>query len=165
MSSALVTIAIFADWYDANLAKQELEQEGVAVLLQEEAVTHISAVLGRSVDLGQFQMKVTATERDEAIQILMTAGYLEQEDLSSTPSENEDDWGRPSWADQTADRAFRVAIISLFVPFLQFYSMWLLLRLLIARQPLSRDRWFLVVMTLFINAIWLRIALWVFFPE
>lgn len=165
MSSAITTIAIFADWHTANQAKHALEQRGVAVLLQEEAVTHIPIVLGRSVDLGQIQLQVPAAEREEAWQTLMRLGYLEQAAWNTTSFEHEEDWGQPSWANQTADRAFKVAIISLFVPFLQFYSIWLLFRLLIARQPLRRDRWIRVVMTLLMNAIWLRIALWLFFPE
>ncbi len=163
MPSNLVTIATFPDWHDANLAKQYLDQEGIAVLLQEEAVTQIPIVLGRSVDLGRIQLQVPTMQVERANQLLMTAGYLNQADIGTVPLEQED-WGLPSWANQTAKRAFRVAIIGLWIPFLQFYSIWLLIRLLFARQSISRGGWLNVVMAVLVNAMWLRLVLWILFP-
>jgi hypothetical protein len=104
-----------------------------------------------TVAVGWIKLQVKKTDLEQAKQILV-ASEFEMEDSADEWLED-DEIETISWADATADRAFRTAVIGLLLLFLpiQLYSLWLLVRLLVARHPISSNRRIKVIVALLLD--------------
>ncbi|TVP67861.1 MAG: hypothetical protein EA343_00290 [Nodularia sp. (in: Bacteria)] len=165
MVNGFVTVATFTSSLEANLAKQRLEAEGVKCLLLNESTVNVAWHL--SVAVGWIQLQVPQANIDFAKSILVSElDYQSVSDLGME-DEDEDDIEMPSWADQTADRAFIVSVISLIFVFLpiQIYSLWLLFCLLVYRQRISSNRRIKVIVALLLDLLSLFILVKIYFPS
>ncbi|WP_414529567.1 hypothetical protein [Nodularia chucula] len=138
MVNNFLTVATFTNAPEANLAKQRLEAEGISCLLLNESTVNVAWHL--SVAVGWIKLQVAQENVDFAKSILVSE--LDYQPVDDSDMVEDDDIPSLSWADKTVDRAFITAVISLLFIFLpiQIYSLWLLLCLLISRQPISDNR-------------------------
>jgi hypothetical protein len=178
MANNFVTVATYNNSLEANLAKQLLEAEGIRCYLANESTVDLAWHL--TVAVGWIKLQVHQSDVALAKSILESSIVDEQsvsegdestaaEQLFPPEDEDEDDEDivKLSWADETADRAFRsavVGIILIFLPF-QLYSLWLLLRLLVSprRRRLSQNRHWKVIVALLLNLLNLFILSIMFF--
>lgn len=177
----VVTIANFGDVIEANLAKQDLEAEGITAFLADEITVNIAWYL--TVAVRWIKLQVPEPEAERAMSILAatrvsnqfapndSTELIPEETLSSDreeefqvtlDSENDDDVVRLSWADRTVERMFRVAVLGLIFLPLHLYSLWLLIRLFVSRRRVTRSKCWKVVVTVILNAP-IMAALWVIF--
>ncbi|WP_414552330.1 hypothetical protein [Anabaena sp. CCY 0017] len=167
MVNSFVTVATFTNSPEANLAKQRLEAEGVKCLLLNESTVNVAWHL--SVAVGWIQLQVPEVNVDLAKSILVSElDYQSVSDFDLEQDiEDNDDIEMPSWADQTADRAFIVAVISLIFVFLpiQIYSLCLLFSLFVSRQPISPNRRIKVIVALLLDLLSLFILWKIYFPS
>jgi hypothetical protein len=165
MVNDFVTVATFTNSPEANLAKQRLEAEGVRCLLLNESTVNVAWHL--SVAVGWIQLQVAQEDVDVAKSILVSElDYQPVTQAESKKFDQEDDDIPPlSWADKTADRAFVASVIGILFVFLpiQIYSLWLLLYLLIKRQPVSPNRRIKVIVALVLDFLSLFIFWKMFF--
>jgi hypothetical protein len=149
MVNNFVTVSTFSSYLDANLAKQLLESQGIPCYLANESTVNMAWHL--TVAVGWIKLQVKKTDLEQAKQILV-ASEFEMEDSADEWLED-DEIETISWADATADRAFRTAVIGLLLLFLpiQLYSLWLLVRLLVARHPISSNRRIKVIVALLLD--------------
>jgi hypothetical protein len=164
MANNFVTVATFANSFTANLAQQRLQAEGIKCYLADEATANL--VWDLTVAIGWIKLKVAQSDIEQAKFILGSAEFDYQSD--EPPEElyqDNDEIEIVSWADQTADRAFRTAIVGLIVVFLPLplYSLWLLTRLLISRQPISPKSRIKVIVAAIICLLYILIIWQIFF--
>lgn len=150
MKAELVTIATFYDSVTAHIVKRSLEAEGIMVFLADETVVNVAWHLSTAV--GGIRLQVPSSQVKKALPVLSKFEALP--DL-----EEEKDFVKLSWADRTVDRMFRVAVISLMLWPLVFYSVWLLIRLVVSRRRVSSNRYWKFAMTIILNTLTLCI-LW-----
>ncbi|NJR76495.1 MAG: DUF2007 domain-containing protein [Scytonema sp. CRU_2_7] len=173
MANNFVTVATFNNSIEANLAKQRLEAEGIRSFLANESTVDLAWHL--TVAVGWIKLQVHESDAAQAKFILGSSKLdaqsvaegdktTAQEQLLVQDEAEDDEIIKVSWADQTADRAFRVAVIGIIIIFLPFqlYSLWLLLRLLVSRDRISHNRRWKVIAALLLNLLNLFI-LWVMF--
>ncbi|MGH2412193.1 MAG: putative signal transducing protein [Microcystaceae cyanobacterium] len=167
----VVTIANFGDAIEASLAKQDLEAEGITAFLADEITVNMAWYL--TVALRWIKLQVPEPEAEQAMSILAATRdspqfvfneateLITQETLSSDPEEefqatlareDDDDVVRLSWAERTVERMFRVAVLGLIFLPLHLYSLWLLIRLVVSRRRVPRNKYWKVVMTMILNA-------------
>jgi hypothetical protein len=162
MDNQLVTVATFSTAIDAALAKHQLEAHGIDACVTDEATANIAWHL--TVAIGWIKLQVAQSDVERAMTI------LHQENQSSEDLLAEDDdeiIERLSSADQMVEQAFRTAIIGLLFFPLQFYSLWLLLRLLVSarlRRRVSAKRYWKILMAIAIDIIYLGCLLLIFNP-
>jgi len=145
MVTNFVTVATFANSIEANLAKQMLQAGGIRCYLANEMT--VDTVWYWTIAVGWIRLQVPQADVELAWSI------LGETDLNVPDAEDQidEDIEKISWADETADRAFRSAVLGLgFLP-LYFYSLWLLVRLLISRRRLSQNRIIKVIFAVFFN--------------
>ncbi|BAY66298.1 hypothetical protein NIES22_64120 [Calothrix brevissima NIES-22] len=168
MANNFVTVATYNNSLEANLAKQLLETEGISCYLANESTVDLAWHL--TVAVGWIKLQVHEQDAAQA-KFILGSSNLEVESAAegaetTTQDTDDDDIIQVSWADQTADRAFKVAVIGLLLIFLPFqlYSLWLLLRLLVSRtrDRISQNRQWKVITALLINLLNLSI-LWIIF--
>ncbi|MBD2205858.1 DUF2007 domain-containing protein [Calothrix sp. FACHB-1219] len=168
MANNFVTVATYNNSLEANLAKQLLEAEGISCYLANESTVDLAWHL--TVAVGWIKLQVHEQDAAQA-KFILGSSNLEVESAAEgeeTTAEDvdDDDIIQVSWADQTADRAFKVAVIGLILIFLPFqlYSLWLLLQLLLSRtrDRISQNRLWKVITALLINLLNLMI-LWTIF--
>lgn len=153
MVNNFVTIATFGNYVDANLAKQLLESQGIQCYLANESTVNMAWHL--TVAVGWIQLQVSQADIEQAKIVLVSSEFETavsgEESLSN--DEADDDIEKLSWVDETADRAFRTAIIGLILIFLpiQLYSLWLLIRLLVSRRRISPNRRIKVIFALLLD--------------
>ncbi|HIK04854.1 MAG TPA: DUF2007 domain-containing protein [Trichormus sp. M33_DOE_039] len=153
MVNNFVTIATFGNYVDANLAKQLLESQGIQCYLANESTVNMAWHL--TVAVGWIQLQVSQADIEQAKIVLVSSEFETavsgEEPL--TNDEADDDIEKLSWVDETADRAFRTAIIGLLLIFLpiQLYSLWLLIRLLVSRRRISPNRRIKVIFALLLD--------------
>ena len=170
MSKDLVTIATFANSLEANLALQCLEGEGIKAFLMDEATETLAWHL--TVAVGWIKLQVFRPDVEQALSILQDNNLLPNQTLTPVASSQigktsvseEEEEERRSWADRIADSAFRAAVIGLvFLP-IQFYSLWLLVRLLVSRRRISNDRRIKVIIAALLDSC-ILIILWAIFRK
>ncbi|MBD2355042.1 DUF2007 domain-containing protein [Tolypothrix sp. FACHB-123] len=168
MANNFVTVATYNNSLEANLAKQLLEAEGISSYLANESTVDLAWHL--TVAVGWIKLQVHEQDAAQA-KFILGSSNLEVESAAegeetTADDADDDDIIKVSWADQTADRAFKVAVIGLILIFLPFqlYSLWLLLRLLLSRtrDRISQNRQWKVITALLINLLNLSI-LWIIF--
>ena len=177
----IVTITNFGDAITANLAKQNLEAEGITAFLADEMTVNIAWHL--TIALRWIKLQVPEPEAEYAMSVLADMKLLNQfvsddlteltseETLSSEReeefqttqnSEDNEQIVKLSWADRTVERMFRVAVLGIvFLP-LHLYSLWLLIRLLVSRRRVTLSKYRKLVMTIVLNAPMMAI-LWIIF--
>ncbi|MBD2361840.1 DUF2007 domain-containing protein [Anabaena minutissima FACHB-250] len=157
MVNNFVTVSTFSNYVDANLAKQLLESEGIQCYLANESTVNMAWHL--TVAVGWIKLQVNQTDLEQAKKVLVSSEF-EIED-SADEWLQDDDIEKISWADETADRAFRTSVIGLILLFLpiQIYSLWLLVRLLVSRRQISSNRRIKVIVALLLDLLNLYI-LW-----
>jgi Putative prokaryotic signal transducing protein len=176
MANNLVTVATFSNSLEANLAKQLLEAEGIRSYLANESTVDLAWHL--TVAVGWIKLQVHESDASQAKFILgsnnLDAETTAPEQVYVQDDDSDDEIIQVSWADQTADRAFRVAVIGLIIIFLPFqlYSLWLLLRLLVSRDAcgglrlrISQNRRWKVIAALLLNLLNLFILWMMFFGK
>jgi hypothetical protein len=166
MVNDFVTVATFTNSPEANLAKQRLEAEGIRCLLLNESTVNVAWHL--SVAVGWIQLQVLQEDVDVAKSILVSElDYQPVTEAESKKFDEAEDYDIPplSWADKTADRGFVASVIGILFVFLpiQIYSLWLLLSLLIYRQPISPNRRIKVIVALVLDFLSLFIFWKMFF--
>ncbi|MCF4970345.1 putative signal transducing protein [Nostoc sp. CMAA1605] len=165
MVNSLVTIATFSNYVDANLAKQLLESQGIHCYLANESTVNMAWHL--TVAVGWIQLQVSPTDIEPAKTVLVSSDFetAVAGDETIPDDVDNDDFEKISWADETADRAFRTAIIGLILIFLpiQLYSLWLLIRLLVSRRRISPNRRIKVISALILDLLNLYIIWHIFF--
>ncbi|WP_066381280.1 MULTISPECIES: putative signal transducing protein [unclassified Anabaena] len=161
MVNNFVTVATYSNYVDANLAKQLLESAGIKCYLANESTLNTAWHL--TVAVGWLQLQVNQADLEQAKEVLVSsqmAAAATADDLLDDEAAD-DDFEKISWADATADRAFITGVIGLILLLLpiQFYSLWLLLRLFVSRRPISPNRRIKVMIALLLDLLNLYI-LW-----
>jgi Putative prokaryotic signal transducing protein len=177
----VTTIARFEDAITANLAKQDLEAEGITAFLADEIT--VNTVWYWTVAVGWIKLQVPEPDAERAMSVLAairvsnqfssndSTDFTPEETLSldraeefqaTLDSEDDDDLVRLSWADQTVERMFRVAVLGIIFLPLHLYSLWLLIRLLVSRRRVTRSKYWKVVITIILNAP-IMAVLWIIF--
>ncbi|MBW4612389.1 MAG: DUF2007 domain-containing protein [Desmonostoc vinosum HA7617-LM4] len=153
MVDKFVTLATYTNSIEANLAKQHLETAGIRAFLANESTVDVAWHL--TIAVGWIKLQVPESDVDLAISLLTTDVEAETTEQSEFQDDADDDIEKLSWADQTADRAFRAAVIGLilFILPIQIYSLWLLLRLLVSRRRISRNRRVKVIVALILDLV------------
>jgi hypothetical protein len=174
MANNFVTVATFPTSIEANLAKQLLEAEGIRAYLANESTVDLAWHL--TVAVGWVKLQVHQSDAALA-QLILQSSNLDDKSISEADEstaaeqlflqedEGDEDIVKVSWADETADRAFRSAVIGLILIFLPFqlYSLWLLVRLLVSRRRrISQNRRWKVIVALLVNLLNIFI-LWIMF--
>lgn len=182
----VITIANFENAIEANLAKQELEAEGIPAFLADEITVNVAWYL--AVAVRWIKLQVPEPDVQQAISILANsrvpnrfaprdsaelaleetvffdrAEFQASLDSQDLDREGDDDIVRLSWADQIVERMFRVAVFGLIFSPLQLYSLWLLIRLLVSQRKVSRSKCWKVLITVILNTP-IIITLWIIFP-
>ncbi|UKP00469.1 putative signal transducing protein [Nostoc sp. UHCC 0870] len=157
MGNNFITVSTFSNYIDANLAKQLLESQGIQCYLANESTVNMAWHL--TVAVGWIKLQVNQTDLEQAKKVLVSSAF-EIED-SADEWLQDDDIEKISWADETADRAFRTSVIGLMLLFLpiQIYSLWLLVRLLVSLRQISANRRIKVIVALLLDLLNLYI-LW-----
>jgi Putative prokaryotic signal transducing protein len=151
----VVTISTFSNAIEANLAKQELEAEGLTAFLDDEFITGF--LWYWTVAVGWIKLRVPEPQVEQAISILLDS-RISVQDL------HEDGW-KLSWADQTVERMFRVAVLGLMCLPLQLYSLWLLIRLLVSGRRVTPSQYWKLLVGLAFSTPTIVILLLVFFSR
>lgn len=166
----IVTIANFGDAIAANLAKQNLEAEGITAFLADEMTVGVAWYL--TVAVRWIKLQVPEPEEDHARSVLAATRLFNQivandlteptpvetlssqheEEFQTTSVSDNDDVRRLSWADRTVERMFNVAALGLLFLPLQLYSLWLLIRLIVSRRRVTQRKYWKVVITVVLHA-------------
>ncbi|MHC4507992.1 MAG: putative signal transducing protein [Planctomycetota bacterium] len=170
MPDKLVTIATFSALVEASMARDQLDAEGVrAVLADAETVGMAWHLTGA---FGGIKLQVMAADADRAISILRADDTTSSSDAESWQDATGEDFARESDrayedeyeypTNELVDRAFRAALLGvLFLP-LQFYSVWLLLRIRRDYEPLSSADRRRILITVILDA-WMIVLFAAFF--
>jgi Putative prokaryotic signal transducing protein len=145
MSDEFVGVASFWNTAEAQLAKNRLDEHGIRAFLSGEAV---GMLLYYTNAVGGVKLLVEEKDAEEARSLLTEhADSTElnqsardeaaeaQPDIADESEESDD--VAPTNREEAADRAFRGAIIGLFLLPLQLYVFWLLLRIFASDQTLA----------------------------
>ena len=140
MTDELVTIATFANSFQANLAKGELQGEGIHSVVAGEdpggTLAFMTSSIGVKLCVRQEDEKASRQVLDE----LESEGHATQAAIGhGRPRlEVDEDHKEPlSQREQEAIRAFRSAVLGLFFFPLQAYTVWLLLRVYFSEERLE----------------------------
>jgi Putative prokaryotic signal transducing protein len=166
----VITIAKFGDIISANLAKQYLEGENIAAFLMDETTIHYGWHLTTA--LGGVRLQVPEPMADAARSALASMSMFDRllpsDSAESETSENEpsaavassqifldggedDDVVRLSWADRMVERMLRTAVLGFYFFPLQFYSIWLFVRLLVSGRQVSPNQYWKIVISCLLN--------------
>jgi hypothetical protein len=152
----LVTVTMFSDPIEANLAKNHLGASEIQAFLANEEILDMAWYLGNAI--GWIKLQVRGQDVDTARAVLDqdedpqmwsdvdSAGISFEGDLPEPIPEHDHEEAdeldpTPTVRERNADRAFRGAVIGLlFVP-IQLYVFYLLLRIFVSNESLScRER-------------------------
>jgi hypothetical protein len=178
MADRLQTVATFSNLIVANMARNKLESAGIKAFLNDQEMAgglwHLSGALGG------VKLQVAESDAERAVDVLEQSG-----DDAAATSRHEDDprseqsaldeysGGDPHADDsddddeieftpreQNADRVFRGSIVGvLFLP-VQFFVLWLLLKILLSSERLSPAHRSRAVMGAWICVV--STSLWIF---
>jgi hypothetical protein len=151
MVNNFVTVATFSNYVDANLAKQLLESAGIQCYLANESTLNTAWHL--TVAVGWLKLQVHQADLEPAKDVLASSELAITADDLLEDDTDDNDFVKISWADETADRAFRTSVIGLILLFLpiQLYSLWLLIRLFVSRRQISPNRRLKVIIALLLD--------------
>lgn len=165
-ANKLITIATFDTPEEANVARNRLDAEGIVVFLADEVAVGMAWHLGTAI--GGVKLRVAEGDVGRAIAVLKAprstsnAGDSSDGDELDGRSERETEEGEEegtSFRHETVARAFRAAVIGLFFVPLLLYSVWLLVHVVFAPDPLSPADRRRVLATLLIDLFGTAIAL------
>lgn len=148
-SDELVTIARFSDPFAAQLAHNDLQAAGIKSFLIDQAFT--SNVWYLTTAVGGIRLQVAAGYAERAAKILSRESHAHRHepeadvaeddfrgDDATADEDQDDEPSRLTPREDDARRAFRCSILSLLLPFLGIYTVWLLLKVWISHEELSR---------------------------
>ncbi|MBI1916039.1 MAG: DUF2007 domain-containing protein [Planctomycetes bacterium] len=138
MHQNLVTVETFSDQFQAELARQRLEQAGIPTYLNGEATTGAFVGLGRSFSTIKLEVREEDLERARELLAKPPPGMPPDVPGVSTGPEDQDEVEPEPDPDSTealTARAWRAAVLGmlLFPPCLHVYSLWLIAR--VAARP------------------------------
>jgi hypothetical protein len=133
------TIATFSDGIPAHLAQGRLDEEGIFSYLADEQTVGLAWHLTNAI--GGIKLQVADEDAEKARVILAEHGAEPSAEETKDPTTPNDATGSEddlsfSAREQTADRALRGAIFSIFVFPLQLYVFWLLLKVFVSEEQL-----------------------------
>jgi hypothetical protein len=138
MHQKLVTIATFSDQFQAELARQRLDEAGIPASLNGEATAGAFAGLGRS--FSTIKLEVREEDLDRARDLLGEPPSPMQPDAPGVPAGPEDreevePEPDPDSTEALLARAWKAAVLGMFLcpPCLHVYSLWLIAR--VAGRP------------------------------
>ena len=177
MSDELVTLATFGTPIEASLVQNQLEAEGIRVFLADDAVVGMAWHLGGAV--GGVKIQVADRDIQRALAVLESSdrtpiaedAWRTYDTDGSSDSDDDDVDHQPPDAltDERVARAYRAAGLGWIIWPLQFYSLWLLMDVVIDGAPMSdanRRRMLttlvldLPVIVLFVVLLWVTISGW-----
>jgi hypothetical protein len=150
MPDELITVGVYETPLQAAIARNFLEAEGVPAYLADDATVGMAWHLTGAV--GGVKLRVARDDAERAWRlleelkrkeddkaVLNSDGFADEPefDAEEEDDEDDDDESALSLADDLADRAFRAAVLGLFLCPLQLYSLWLLASLLMLGQAPS----------------------------
>jgi hypothetical protein len=149
MSQSFETVATFGTLAEASMARNRLAAEGIDATLDGEELVAMNWTLTGAV--GGIKLRVAKSDVDRALSALgdpVDAASLDWDDptlpvegesvrQSATTAAPDEP---PSAREQTADRAWRGAIVGLLLPPLQIYVFYLVFAVYLSNEPL-RDRY------------------------
>ena len=149
MSHDLVTIATYWNSTEANISRNLLRTEEIPAFLENEAFVQVTGLYANA--SGGIKLKVDQGDVDRALALLdrhsnpddvekAAANYEAEIGGAAKPHEIEEDDPPEiplSIRDEAAFRAMRAAVIGIFLFPLQFYALWLLLKVCFFEGPLS----------------------------
>jgi Putative prokaryotic signal transducing protein len=151
----VVTIYTFSSAIEASLAKHALEVEGLTAFLDDEFITRF--LWHWTIAVGWIKLRVPEPQVEQAISVLLDS-RISVQDLE------ENNW-RLSWADQTVERMFRIAVLGLMCLPLQLYSLWLLIRLLVSGRRVTHSHYWKIALALFFSMPTIIILLLILFAR
>lgn len=148
MIDRLVTIAHYGDTFEASIARNFLENEGITAFLEGAAIVGMAWHLTGAV--GGVKLQVAESNAERAVQLLEAqrhapheesfADDFDTDDFDAEDFDDEDDGEPPKAAKEFADdasrnaseelaaRAIRASVLSLMLSPLVFYAAWLIVR-------------------------------------
>ena len=145
MAEKLVTLATFDMPFEAHLAKGLLETNDVSSFLADEFTVGVAWHLSNA--LGGIKLQVAETDAERAIPLLKgRERAVAVPDAEGGATDAAKTVGDPveiplSISETTANRALHAALLGLFFPPLQLYSLWLIGRLFFLKQKIGRQEW------------------------
>lgn len=142
MNDELVTIATFANSIQANLAKGELEEEGIHSVVAGDdlggTLAFMTSSIGVKLCVRREDIKAARQVLTEAdSENLSPADEALDETAEPDPETPADDKESLTRREQDAIRAFRSAILGLFFFPLQAYTVWLVLKVYFSDERLG----------------------------
>jgi hypothetical protein len=150
MNDELVTIATFANSFQANLAKGELQEEGIHSVVAGDdpggTLAFMTSSIGVKLCVRREDVKAARqalAETDGENLAAEQEAEIEESALSDEINPPADDKQSLTRREQEAVRAFRSAILGFFFFPLQIYTVWLLLRVFFSDERLEPQhrRW------------------------
>jgi hypothetical protein len=150
MPDELITVGVYETPVQAAMARNFLETEGVPAYLADDATVGMAWHLTGAV--GGVKLRVAREDAERALRLLEDLAMQRDDkavffsgdpadelefDEKEEDDEDEEHESALSLADDLADRAFRAAVLGLFLCPLQLYSLWLLASLLMLGQAPS----------------------------
>ena len=149
MSNDLVTIATYWDSTEANISRNLLRTEEIPAFLENETFVQVTGLYANA--SGGIKLKVSEGDVERALNLLdrhsrpedvEKAAAIYDAEIGGAAKPHEIDEDDPpdlplSIRDEAAFRAMRAALIGIFLFPLQFYVLWLLLKVSFFDGPLS----------------------------
>jgi hypothetical protein len=146
----LTTVAAYFDPFHANLARSRLVDEGIPTFIQ--GAEFASMAWHLTIANRGIKVQVPAEHAEHALAILSDtsrAGTAQEHDRVESSQSNTAEADRVddreaeaerqlTTREQNANRAFRGAVIGLLFQPLEFYVLWLLLKVLVSKECMSR---------------------------
>ena len=149
----LITIATFNEPIEANLARIQLESEGIPAYLADEATVGIAWHLGTAI--GGVKLQVSEDDAQRALSVLEEKTPIVSSDhelaANETAMQSEVKPGVTDPTEELVTRALRSAVLGLLFLPLQIYSLWLLCRIGLNHRPLSTTHWKRVILSWICN--------------
>jgi hypothetical protein len=148
MGFNMQTIATFSNGIAANLAKGRLEETGIRVYLADEQTVGLAWHLTNAI--GGIKLQVADEDVDEARAVLAEQGddepvtgppAIEENSVVDDADASDEPEITSTLREQTADRALRGALFGLLLFPLEFYVVWLLVKVFVSDEKLDRRRW------------------------
>jgi hypothetical protein len=122
MPESMATVASFSTLFEAEMARNRLEEEGIPTFLADTELVGMAWHLAQAV--GGVKLQVRAKDVERAREVL--------EDMPRPAAPEDSD---P--VETESLRAVRAAALGVMFPPLQLYSLWVIVKLLVAGRPLD----------------------------